>query len=42
LARAGIEVTDLTGVTFNPLSDQWSLNWRDLDVNYMGTGVNTD
>ena len=39
LARAGIDVTDLTGVTYSPLSDQWSLNRRDLDVNYMGAGV---
>lgn len=39
LAAAGIEVSDLTGVTFNPLTGQWSLNRRDLDVNYMGTGV---
>lgn len=39
LARAGIEVTDLTGVTYSPLSDRWSLNRRDLNVNYMGTGV---
>jgi len=39
LAHAGIEVTDLTGVTYSPLSDRWSLDRRDLDVNYMGTGV---
>ena len=30
---------DLTGVTYSPLTDQWSLNRRDLDVNYMGTGT---
>ena len=39
LAGAGIEVTHLTGVTYSPLTDQWSLNRRDLDVNYMGSGV---
>ena len=41
LASGGIEVTDLTGVTYSPLTDQWSLNRRDLDVNYMGSGVKT-
>ncbi len=41
LAAAGIEVTDLTGVTYSPLTGQWSANPRDLDVNYMGTGVKT-
>jgi 2-polyprenyl-6-hydroxyphenyl methylase/3-demethylubiquinone-9 3-methyltransferase len=39
LAGAGIDVTDLTGVTYSPLADQWSLNRRDLDVNYMGSGI---
>jgi len=39
LTGAGIEVADLTGVTYSPLTDQWSLNRRDLDVNYMGTGT---
>ena len=39
LANAGIEVSGLTGVTYSPLTDQWSLNRRDLDVNYMGTGT---
>jgi 2-polyprenyl-6-hydroxyphenyl methylase/3-demethylubiquinone-9 3-methyltransferase len=39
LARAGIEATDLTGVTYSPLTDQWSLNRNDLNVNYMGMGV---
>jgi 2-polyprenyl-6-hydroxyphenyl methylase/3-demethylubiquinone-9 3-methyltransferase len=32
---AGLSVIDKTGVTFNPLLDRWSLNARDLDVNYM-------
>jgi 2-polyprenyl-6-hydroxyphenyl methylase/3-demethylubiquinone-9 3-methyltransferase len=39
LTHAGIDVTDLTGVTYSPLTDLWSLNPRDLDVNYMGSGV---
>ena len=39
LAGGGIDVTDLTGVVYSPLTDQWSLNRRDLDVNYMGSGV---
>jgi 2-polyprenyl-6-hydroxyphenyl methylase/3-demethylubiquinone-9 3-methyltransferase len=32
---SGLDVIDTTGVTFNPLLDRWSLNARDLDVNYM-------
>ncbi len=39
LVRADIEVADLTGVTYSPLTDQWSLNRRDLAVNYMGFGT---
>lgn len=31
--EAGLEVTDLTGMVFSPLSG-WSLNAKDLDVNY--------
>jgi len=31
----GLSVIDTTGVTFNPLLDRWSLNPRDMDVNYM-------
>lgn len=31
----GLSIVDLTGVTYNPLADRWSLNPRDLDVNYM-------
>jgi 2-polyprenyl-6-hydroxyphenyl methylase/3-demethylubiquinone-9 3-methyltransferase len=38
LARAGIEVTDLTGMIFNPLTGDWTLG-RDLDVNYLAFGV---
>ena len=38
LTGAGINVTDLTGVTYSPLSDTWSLNQSNLEVNYMGYG----
>jgi 2-polyprenyl-6-hydroxyphenyl methylase/3-demethylubiquinone-9 3-methyltransferase len=38
LARAGIEVTDLTGMIFSPLTGEWTLG-RDLDVNYLAFGV---
>jgi 2-polyprenyl-6-hydroxyphenyl methylase/3-demethylubiquinone-9 3-methyltransferase len=30
----GVEFTEITGVSYNPLMDKWSLT-RDLDVNYM-------
>lgn len=32
----GLAIKDLTGVTYSPLSDEFRLNPRDLDVNYMG------
>ncbi|MBE9553253.1 MAG: bifunctional 2-polyprenyl-6-hydroxyphenol methylase/3-demethylubiquinol 3-O-methyltransferase UbiG [Proteobacteria bacterium] len=35
LRRAGLEMTELAGVAYNPLKDKWSLAPRDLDVNYM-------
>ena len=38
LRRAGLELTDLTGVAYNPLNDKWTLA-RDLDVNYMAFAV---
>ena len=31
----GLGIRDLTGVTYNPLLDEFKLNPRDLDVNYM-------
>lgn len=37
LAASGLEITDRTGVFFNPLSNQWNLS-RDMDVNYMLLG----
>lgn len=38
LRSAGLETTDLTGVTYNPLLDTWRLA-RDMDVNYMGFAI---
>ena len=35
LRRAGLEIEELTGVAYNPLTDSWRLAPRDLDVNYM-------
>jgi len=34
LEKTGLEVIEETGVTYNPLSDRWTLS-RDMDVNYM-------
>jgi 2-polyprenyl-6-hydroxyphenyl methylase/3-demethylubiquinone-9 3-methyltransferase len=34
LGKAGMSVADRTGVTYNPLADQWRRS-RDMDVNYM-------
>ena len=39
LRHAGMTVTSLTGVVFNPLTGIWSLSERDLDVNYMAIAV---
>jgi 2-polyprenyl-6-hydroxyphenyl methylase / 3-demethylubiquinone-9 3-methyltransferase len=36
IEAGGLRVTDLSGVTYNPLRDQWSLS-RDTAVNYMAT-----
>lgn len=35
LRNAGMEIAELTGVSFNPLKDKWSLAAKDLGVNYM-------
>jgi len=35
LRRAGVEAQEIVGVVYSPLSRTWSLNKRDLDVNYM-------
>jgi 2-polyprenyl-6-hydroxyphenyl methylase/3-demethylubiquinone-9 3-methyltransferase len=34
LRAAGLALTDLTGVVYNPLTDAWTTS-RDIDVNYM-------
>ncbi|MCG6863419.1 MAG: bifunctional 2-polyprenyl-6-hydroxyphenol methylase/3-demethylubiquinol 3-O-methyltransferase UbiG [Chromatiaceae bacterium] len=34
---AGLRTRDITGVTYNPLTDTYRLNDRDLDVNYLMT-----
>jgi 2-polyprenyl-6-hydroxyphenyl methylase/3-demethylubiquinone-9 3-methyltransferase len=34
LRRGGLAVREITGVTYNPGADEWTLS-RDLDVNYM-------
>ncbi len=38
LRRHGIDVRDLSGMTYNPVEDHWSLS-RDLAVNYLAFGV---
>ena len=35
---AGIEITDLKGMTYNPVEGDWRLS-RDLAVNYLAFGV---
>lgn len=39
LRRGGLAVQSFTGVVFNPVTGAWSLNTRDLDVNYMAIAV---
>ncbi len=41
LRGAGAEVCDVTGVSYNPLSDKWGTG-RDLDVNYMLSATHAD
>ena len=38
LRPGGIEITQLSGVAYNPLSDQWGAS-ADVSVNYMALGV---
>ena len=38
LLSAGMDITTLMGMTYNPLSDKWSLT-RDLDVNYLAFAI---
>ncbi|MCW5737264.1 MAG: bifunctional 2-polyprenyl-6-hydroxyphenol methylase/3-demethylubiquinol 3-O-methyltransferase UbiG [Enhydrobacter sp.] len=35
LRNGGVEAAEIVGVVYSPLSRAWSLNKRDLDVNYM-------
>jgi len=42
LRRAGLEIEEVTGVAYNPLTDGWRLAPRDLDVNYMMLAVKPD
>lgn len=42
LEFAGLEVVDQSGVTYAPFSDQFSLNRRDLGVNYMVAAIKED
>ncbi|MFQ5954683.1 MAG: bifunctional 2-polyprenyl-6-hydroxyphenol methylase/3-demethylubiquinol 3-O-methyltransferase UbiG [Kiloniellales bacterium] len=39
LRRSGLDVVELTGVVYNPLSDRWHLAPGDVDVNYMAFAV---
>ena len=39
LRDGGVEAQEIVGVVYNPLSRVWSLNSRDLDVNYMLYGT---
>ncbi len=39
LRAGGIEAQEIVGVVYSPLSRAWSLNKRDLDVNYMLYGI---
>jgi 2-polyprenyl-6-hydroxyphenyl methylase/3-demethylubiquinone-9 3-methyltransferase len=35
LRQVGVEPQEIVGVVYSPLSREWSLHTRDLDVNYM-------
>jgi 2-polyprenyl-6-hydroxyphenyl methylase/3-demethylubiquinone-9 3-methyltransferase len=39
LRRAGMTMTELSGVAYDPLKDQWRLAPQDLDVNYMAVAA---
>ncbi len=41
LSRRGLTIADTTGIGFNPLDWKFSLNPRDLDVNYLMTAAKT-
>ncbi len=42
LRAGGLDMAELTGVVYNPISDRWHLAPRDLDVNYMAFAVKPD
>ena len=33
--EAGLEVTEMTGMVYNPLTKKYSLNQRDVSINYL-------
>ncbi|MBT5664525.1 MAG: bifunctional 3-demethylubiquinol 3-O-methyltransferase/2-polyprenyl-6-hydroxyphenol methylase, partial [Rhodospirillaceae bacterium] len=39
LRAANMRIETLTGLTYNPFTSGWSLNERDLSVNYMATAT---
>ncbi|MCG8543319.1 MAG: bifunctional 2-polyprenyl-6-hydroxyphenol methylase/3-demethylubiquinol 3-O-methyltransferase UbiG [Alphaproteobacteria bacterium] len=39
LRDAGMTLTELSGVTYNPINDRWSLAPQDLDVNYIAVAI---
>ena len=39
LRHAGLELTELAGLAYNPLKDRWAVAPKDLDVNYMAVAV---
>lgn len=42
LRGTGLEIEEITGVAYNPLTDAWRLAPRDLDVNYMMLAVRAE
>jgi 2-polyprenyl-6-hydroxyphenyl methylase/3-demethylubiquinone-9 3-methyltransferase len=40
LKGGGLDLTDVTGMVYNPLADEWRLA-RDTDVNYFATALKT-
>jgi 2-polyprenyl-6-hydroxyphenyl methylase / 3-demethylubiquinone-9 3-methyltransferase len=42
LRGTGLQIEEITGVAYNPLTDGWRLAPRDLDVNYMVLAVRPD
>lgn len=35
IRRAGLEIVDMTGITYNPITRRFKLDPRDVDVNYL-------